>query len=59
MNNRLDQEHVPAIRPAIHPGEILQDELDFLDMRAAELARALDVPVNRVPDFGGQTSDLG
>ncbi len=35
-------------RPAIHPGEILKDELDFLEMSAAELARALDVPANRV-----------
>jgi addiction module HigA family antidote len=35
-------------RPAIHPGEILKDELEFLEMNAAELARALDVPANRV-----------
>lgn len=35
-------------RPAIHPGEILKDELEFLGMSAAELARALDVPPNRV-----------
>lgn len=36
------------VRPAIHPGEILKDELGFLDMSAAALARALDVPANRV-----------
>ncbi len=36
------------VRPAIHPGEILKDELGFLGMSAAELARALDVPANRV-----------
>ena len=35
-------------RPAIHPGEILKDELDFLELSAADLARALDVPPNRV-----------
>lgn len=35
-------------RPAIHPGEILKDELEYLDISAAELARALDVPANRV-----------
>jgi addiction module HigA family antidote len=35
-------------RPAIHPGEILKDELEFLGFSAAELARALDVPANRV-----------
>ncbi len=37
-----------ADRPAIHPGEILKDELDFLGISAAALARALDVPPNRV-----------
>jgi len=35
-------------RPIIHPGEILKDELEFLEISAAELARALDVPANRV-----------
>jgi addiction module HigA family antidote len=35
-------------RPAIHPGEILKDELEFLGFSAADLARALDVPPNRV-----------
>ncbi len=35
-------------RPAIHPGEILKDELEFLGFSAADLARALDVPANRV-----------
>lgn len=35
-------------RPAIHPGEILKDELEFLEFSAADLARALDVPANRV-----------
>jgi addiction module HigA family antidote len=35
-------------RPAIHPGEILKDELEYLGFSAADLARALDVPANRV-----------
>lgn len=35
-------------RPVIHPGEILKDELTFLEISASELARALDVPANRV-----------
>jgi antitoxin HigA-1 len=35
-------------RPAIHPGEILADELQELGMSAAELARTLHVPTNRV-----------
>jgi antitoxin HigA-1 len=35
-------------RPAIHPGEILSDELQELSMSAAALARTLHVPTNRV-----------
>ncbi len=33
---------------AIHPGEHLAEELEALDMRAAELARKIAVPTNRV-----------
>ncbi len=33
---------------AIHPGEHLATELRELDMSAAELARKLDVPTNRI-----------
>ena len=33
---------------AIHPGEHLAEELETLDMSAAELARRLKVPTNRV-----------
>ena len=33
---------------AIHPGEHLSKELGVLDMSAAELARKIDVPTNRV-----------
>jgi addiction module HigA family antidote len=35
-------------RTAIHPGEHLGEQLDELSISAAELARQLDVPVNRV-----------
>jgi antitoxin HigA-1 len=35
-------------RTAIHPGEHLAEELDELGISATELARQLDVPVNRV-----------
>lgn len=35
-------------RPAIHPGEHLAEELKELKMSAAELARQLKVPTNRV-----------
>ncbi len=33
---------------AIHPGEHLAEELEALGMSAAELARTLNVPTNRV-----------
>src|SRR6202162_6284971 len=33
---------------AIHPGEHLAEELEALDMSAAELARKIGVPTNRV-----------
>jgi len=33
---------------AIHPGEILKDELDELKLSANALAKALDVPTNRI-----------
>lgn len=34
--------------PAIHPGDVLADELTELGVTASQLARAIDVPVNRV-----------
>ncbi|MDE0028391.1 MAG: HigA family addiction module antitoxin [Deltaproteobacteria bacterium] len=36
-----------GMRP-VHPGEILRDELEELDLTAKALANALGVPVNRV-----------
>ena len=38
-------------RSAIHPGEHLADELDALGMSAAELARRISVPTNRVTEI--------
>lgn len=35
-------------RPAIHPGEILAEELQELGMSANELASILHVPANRI-----------
>src|SRR5216683_1393956 len=43
----ITEEHTMAPR-AIHPGEHLAEELGALDMSAAELARRLQVPTNRV-----------
>ena len=37
--------------PAIHPGEHLAEELNELGMTAAELARRLDVPTNRITEI--------
>ena len=36
------------MREPIHPGETLREDLDALRMSAAELARRIEVPVNRV-----------
>ena len=36
-----------GMRP-VHPGEILRDELEALDMSAKAFAAALDVPGNRI-----------
>jgi addiction module HigA family antidote len=38
-------------RQPIHPGIILADELEELAMSGAELARALDVPPNRITEI--------
>lgn len=44
----------------IHPGEHLAEELDALQMSAAELARKLDVPTNRVtPILNGTRTITG
>jgi antitoxin HigA-1 len=34
--------------PPIHPGELLKDELQEIDVSLSELARALRVPMNRI-----------
>jgi addiction module HigA family antidote len=45
---------------AIHPGEHLAEELDALKMSAAELARRLKVPTNRITEIlHGQRSITG
>lgn len=35
-------------RMAIHPGEVLADDLEALEMSAAELSRQIKVPTNRI-----------
>ncbi|HYX04228.1 MAG TPA: HigA family addiction module antitoxin, partial [Reyranella sp.] len=35
-------------RPAIHPGEILKDELEEFGVTPTELARQIAVPANRI-----------
>lgn len=47
-------------RTAIHPGEHLAEELKALKMSAAELARQLKVPTNRVTEIlNGQRAITG
>jgi len=47
-------------RAAIHPGEQLGEELKALGMSAAELARQIEVPTNRVTEIlNGQRSLTG
>src|SRR6266508_2292638 len=47
-------------RHAIHPGDQLAEELRALDMSAAELARQLKVPTNRVTEIvNGQRAITG
>ena len=43
---------------AIHPGEHLAKELDALDMSAAELARRIRVPTNRVTQILNGTRSI-
>jgi addiction module HigA family antidote len=43
---------------AIHPGEHLAEELDALDMSAAELARRIRVPTNRVTQILNGTRSI-
>jgi antitoxin HigA-1 len=43
---------------ALHPGEHLAEELEALDMSAAELARKLGVPTNRVTQILNGTRSI-
>ena len=39
------------MREPIHPGETLREDLDALGMSAAELARRIEVPANRITEI--------
>ncbi len=39
------------MREPIHPGETLREDLEALGMSAAELARQIHVPVNRITEI--------
>lgn len=48
------------MREPIHPGETLREDLDALGMSAVELARRIEVPVNRVTQIlDGQRAITG
>ena len=38
-------------RDPIHPGETLREDLEEIGMSAAELARRIEVPVNRITEI--------
>jgi antitoxin HigA-1 len=38
-------------RMAIHPGEVLSEDLQALEMSAAELSRRIQVPTNRITEI--------
>ena len=49
-----------VVLPPTHPGEHLAEELQSLGMSAAELARRLDVPTNRITGIlNGQRAVTG
>ncbi len=48
------------MRDPIHPGETLRENLETLSMSAAELARRIEVPVNRITEIlNGRRSITG
>ena len=48
------------MRDPIHPGETLREDLDALGMSAADLARQVGVPVNRITEIlNGRRSVTG
>ena len=48
------------MREPIHPGETLREDLDALGMSTAELARRIEVPVNRITEIlNGRRSVTG
>src|SRR5229473_147901 len=44
--------------PSIHPGEHLAEELEALDLSAAELARKMNVPTNRITQILNGTRSI-
>lgn len=48
------------MREPIHPGETLREDMEVLGMSAVELARRIEVPVNRVTQIlDGQRAITG
>ena len=45
-------------RDPIHPGETLREDLEALGMSAAELARRIEVPVNRITESSTAAAPL-
>ena len=49
---------IPMPIAAIHPGEHLADELEALERSAAELARKMNVPTNRITQILNGTRSI-
>ena len=47
-----------TVRTPIHPGEHIAEELREMNISAAELARRLDVPTNRITQIINGTRDI-
>ena len=51
LDSTMHQGKDTMTRPAIHPGEHIADELEFLGMSASELAKELGIPTNRITEI--------
>jgi antitoxin HigA-1 len=54
----MTERHVTLGGPPIHPGEVLADEMAELGANASDVARAIDVPVNRITEILGRRRSI-
>jgi antitoxin HigA-1 len=51
ITSGVELQEVQMARTPIHPGETLREDIQALGMSAAELARQIKVPVNRITEI--------